>query len=136
MQKSKFQFSNARITKNIFIANREVPPYNNEQYNVNVKCTVEEGERENNSCYVELTVRINTSEEKMLENRLPFYIEITNMAHFTWDENMDEKHVDGLLQVNAPALLLSYLRPHIMYNTTQAGFPPYELPFIDFTKKQ
>ena len=55
-------------------------------------------------------------------------------GEFKWSENVDEKTLDILLNSNAPAILLSYIRPYISTITSGAGYPALILPLIDFTK--
>lgn len=64
----------------------------------------------------------------------PFRIDAEMTAQFTWDaESLDKALIDILLQQNAPALLLGYLRPIIADITMKSGLPPYQIPFMDFT---
>lgn len=63
----------------------------------------------------------------------PFYICATEAARFRWEKDMDE-FSDDLLNSNAPALLLSYLRPVVAQITAASPFGAYNLPFMDFTK--
>lgn len=64
----------------------------------------------------------------------PFLLSLTIVAEFQWQEDYKEDKIDRLLQQNAPALLLSYARP-IISNITLNSIMPYDIPFIDFTKK-
>ena len=52
-------------------------------------------------------------------------------SDFKW-EDLDEKTVDSMLNLNAPALLLSYMRPIVANITNSSKFPTYNLPFINF----
>ena len=42
---------------------------------------------------------------------------------------------DILLEVNAPAVLIAYIRPIISQLTSFSGYPPLILPLINFTKR-
>ena len=64
----------------------------------------------------------------------PFVLSLTIVADFQWEEDHKEDKVDTLLRQNAPALLLSYARP-VISNITANSIMPYDIPFMDFTKK-
>lgn len=68
---------------------------------------------------------------------LPFKIDCVIDAKFRWDDSFDETTLSILLNQNAPALLLSYLRP-IVFNITSSALPGggYSIPFMNFTKRQ
>ena len=65
--------------------------------------------------------------------KVPFVIKISIKGQFRWEEEFNDK-ADTLLKVNAPATLLSYIRPFIAQFTAFSGFPPLILPLIDFTR--
>ena len=41
--------------------------------------------------------------------------------------------VDQLLRQNAPALLLSYLRPTVAQITSSSEFETFDIPFVNFS---
>jgi len=132
MMTSDFQFSNPLLTAFDFRINRE---YNAdaEEVDVALKISVSKkrtGERE---AIVELTVEIGEKDDSA-----PFYINATEGAFFKWEENAfnGEKDIDVLLDVNAPALLLSYLRPIVAGITTASKYASYNIPFINFNKSK
>lgn len=45
---------------------------------------------------------------------------------------MSETQLNTFLHTNAPALLLSYVRTYIEFNTTQAEFLTFNIPFMNF----
>lgn len=65
-------------------------------------------------------------------SEVPFKLETINEGYFSWDEEFDGK-IDVLLKVNAPAILLSYVRPLITQFTSFSNYPPLIIPLIDFT---
>lgn len=65
----------------------------------------------------------------------PFYLSLSIVAEFYWEEGCDEDTVNALLKQNASALLLSYARP-VISNITSNSIMPYDIPFIDFTKNE
>lgn len=64
----------------------------------------------------------------------PFEIEARELAIFKWEKDYEESNINILLSQNAPALLLSYLRPIIANVTSASQFSAYNIPFINFKK--
>lgn len=64
----------------------------------------------------------------------PFFLETKFVANFRWNEQLLGDRVDAFLNQNAPALLLSYVRPIISMVTNVSHYPPYNLPFINFSE--
>ena len=54
-------------------------------------------------------------------------------SDFEW-EDMDESMIDTMLHINAPALLLGYMRPIVATITNSSKYPVYNLPFINFNE--
>ena len=52
-------------------------------------------------------------------------------SDFKW-EDLDDDTVEKLLNSNAPALLLSYMRPIVANLTNASNLPVYNLPFVNF----
>ena len=65
---------------------------------------------------------------------VPFIISIEMQGDFSWSSDMEENIVKVLLKQNAPAVLLSYMRPYITTITTGSGYPPLVLPFMNFVE--
>lgn len=63
----------------------------------------------------------------------PFKALVKYVGQFFWNDEVSEEQVDKMLQINAPATLFSYIRPHLSGITTSAGITPFVLPFMDFT---
>lgn len=57
-------------------------------------------------------------------------------AHFKLEKEIEATDFDNLLQINAPAMLLSYARPIVSLITVQAGMKPLNFPFLNFTKSE
>ena len=73
------------------------------------------------------------SEKK--DDSSPFFIEAEEAALFRWNpEKVDAEHSEKLLKQNAPALLLSYLRPTISLITSASPYAAYDIPFMNFTE--
>lgn len=65
----------------------------------------------------------------------PFSCDIEMVGKFKVEENVEPEFFQSLLDANAPALLMSYARPIVALITAQAGFPSFNIPFVDFTGK-
>ena len=129
MKKSVLQFSTPYITYLNITRNNNFDKDSvvkiNTDFNVDIKKDIND-----NFALIKLMGTIG-------DNMAPFTIECNIEAMFKWEivsDNSDNVNIDELLQYNAPALLLSYMRPIISNITSQAGFPPYDIPFMDFRK--
>ncbi len=67
---------------------------------------------------------------------VPFYVDITMSGEFEWDSSIDDKLLVILLESNAPATLLSYMRPYISNLTIGAGYPPLIIPLLNFKENK
>ena len=56
-------------------------------------------------------------------------------AKFSWDDSIDDEK-EKILNINAPAALLSYIRPLISSMTGNLKYPALNIPFIDFTQTE
>lgn len=136
MQKSDFQFTDPNLTQLNFQINNDYSPNTakekvnmNIQIGVHVKRDCNENGAEANTAVVEVIVKVGAKEPTA-----PFYIEALEEAKFRWNEKtFDKEHVDVLLNQNAAALLLSYLRPIISNVTSSSPYGRFDLPFINLT---
>lgn len=127
MKASKFQFLNPYLEEVSFVTNFD--------YNVDVDKEIEMKNAFNiqvqrfqneNRANVQLTLDLNTENDSA-----PFKLKMKVASDFKWEE-LDEKTVDSMLNLNAPALLLSYMRPIVANITNSSNFPVYNLPFVNF----
>lgn len=127
MNRSKFQFSNPELEKVDFLVNQN---FNEEKCDgIEMKSNTEVEILSNNEAYVALTINIGNATEMQ-----PFNICVRMGANFRWEEDTDEKKAKQLLNINAPAALLSYIRPLVAVMTNSSKYPVLNIPFIDFTK--
>lgn len=84
--------------------------------------------RQEESAKVSLYIEIGDN-----DRNYPFQIRIVMSSEFRWLDSTVEQ-VDGYLNVNAPALLLSYMRPIVANITNSSKYEPLNLPFINFTE--
>lgn len=129
MNRSKFQFSNPELEKIEFLVNDN---FNEEKYDgIAMQSNTEVQILENNEALVKLTLNIGDS-----TNSQPFNICIRMSADFSWDESVRIEKAKQLLNINAPAVLLSYIRPIVSNLTNNSKYPTLNIPFIDFTHSE
>lgn len=130
MKTSDFQFSTPLLSEFEFYINNEYDA-DGEEIDVSLKILVNKERVEEREAVVELTVEIGEKDDSA-----PFYIKATEGALFKWKENAfnGEHDIDNLLDINAPALLVSYLRPIVSGITAASKYPSYNIPFINFNE--
>ena len=127
MNYSKFQFSNPELEEIEFLVNNN---FNKEKCDgITMQSNVDVRMLNANEAYVKLTLKIGESTDLQ-----PFNICVKMGADFTWDKSIDTEKAKQLLNVNAPAVLLSYIRPIVSSMTNSSKYPTLDIPFIDFTK--
>ena len=83
------------------------------------------------SSSVKLTFNIFTEEELEVS---PFFISITQLGEFQYPSNLDKTDLENLLNINAPAVLLSYIRGLVSQITAFSGYPALIIPLMNFAK--
>jgi preprotein translocase subunit SecB len=129
MKDSEFQLLSQRLTKTEFKINRK---FSNKDKKIALKLSsnIKISKMKNkNEAFV--IFKLNIFNKKELE-KYPFYINLEIEGLFSWSKNIN--NIDKYLKVNAPAVLMSYLRSIVTQLTVSAGYPPLILPLIDFTK--
>lgn len=128
MKTSKFQFINPYLEEVYFEANPNfVAGVDDGEIEIQNSFHIQIKRSENeNRANVELILETNTENEKT-----PFILRIKVASDFKW-EDLDEKSVESMLNLNAPALLLGYMRPIVANITNSSNFPVYNLPFVNF----
>ena len=101
--------------------------------NLNISKEMSVGNSDN-EVIVCLTLRINCDEQNNFHDNAPFGIEVAYAAQFTWDNEVEEKQKQTFLAINAPTLLLSYIRPIVTQLTACSPYPEYHVPFIDMNQ--
>lgn len=126
ISQSNFQFQNPFLTKLEYNINS----IDKDQYDgingIQTNIKIDDSKAEDNHALVALNLKIGT-------DTTAFKIDIEMQASFTWNDSFEKEQVNQLLNQNAPALLLSYMRP-IISQITGYGFQSFVLPFIDFSK--
>lgn len=128
MKNSNFQFKNPKLVDIQFKINRNFQN-NKEGIDIDLQANVDINKfNDRSEAIVELTLIIGNEDSSN-----PFYIRATECAVFRWDECVGER-VDKLLEQNAPAILLGYLRPTIAMITAASPFETYNIPLINFSE--
>lgn len=129
MKTSEFQFSNPYLSELNFKINENFIYLKEKSVEFQIKSNVNVNKHddEENSAMVELHMEIGSDNEEC-----PFCISITEVAFFKWNSNV--RDTDKLLSQNAPALLLSYVRPIVSNITAASKYPAYNLPYMNFTE--
>ena len=112
--------------------NGEFEAENEKEFHVGQKFQVEINQTPSEAGCASVVLSLELGEKKA---DCPFFLTIAEGANFRWDkESYSEEQQKKLLTQNAPALLLSYIRPLVASVTAASPYPTYHLPFIDFTK--
>ena len=130
MKTSDFQFVRPCLNKLTFTENEqfEVDQEIDEGVEMENKFSVQvDKDDEKPFAIVTLNLQVNLEAENV-----PFRIDASISSAFRW-QNISEEQAERMLHVNAPAFLLSYLRPIISQITHSSRFPAYDIPFLNFT---
>lgn len=120
---SKFQFTNPIVNELILKRNKNFDKSAYEGMAICYDTTVYDMQK--NTATLMLEVEIGEESEKT-----PFYLKVSVVSNFLWPDET-EKMSESLLKKNGTTLLLSYARPLIAHTTVDAGFSPFNLPFVD-----
>ena len=128
MKPSQFRFLNPYLDEICFLSN---PHFVKDEKSIAIDNSFQvkvDREKDKNKAHVQLTLETNAENENA-----PFKIVIKMSSDFEW-EDMDESMIDTMLHINAPALLLGYMRPIVATITNSSKYPVYNLPFINFNE--
>lgn len=131
MKESNFQFKDPYLTKVDFEINKGFIGGKEISIENNMSVEIKRNDKEP-VAVVSVKLVIGEKSEKM-----PFFIDCAMESHFKWNESeYDEKTVNELLSINAPSLLLGYLRPIVSQITNLSPYPPYNIPFYNFLNNE
>lgn len=128
---SAFQFTDPALINLEFSVNTNFEHDESEKVPIPLQFEVH-NKRSNsdNIATVKLVATIGTHNDET-----PYFICATVVADFRWDDGkFSDEAVQNLLDKNAPALLLGYLRPMVASITNFSPFSVHNLPFFDFTQ--
>ncbi len=127
-KKSFFQLTSQRLLKSDFVVNKNYKDEGN--INIVPKLFIDITPFDNKS--FETTVKLDLVMFEKDNILYPFYLELSIEGLFSWGENTE--NIEYFLNVNAPSVLISYLRSVASQLTVFAGYPPLILPLMNFTK--
>ncbi|MCR1903337.1 MULTISPECIES: protein-export chaperone SecB [Lactobacillus] len=136
-QKSTFQFDNPVLLESVFFENltykEDFSKIGQLPFKIN-KIIGEKQKLDEDRIGAPVVLTLTTSEKMELDENTPCFIRVTMRANFVWNRNdFSEDSVDKLLSVNAPSLLLGYIRPKIVSLTQDSDVPTQQIPFINFS---
>ena len=136
-QKSTFQFDNPVLLESVFFENltykEDFSKIGQLPFKIN-KIIGEKQKLDEERIGAPVVLTLTTSEKMELDENTPCFIRVTMRANFVWNRNdFSEDSVDKLLSVNAPSLLLGYIRPKIVSLTQDSDVPTQQIPFINFS---
>ncbi len=128
---SAFKFTNPVLVDLSFMINENFnKEYNTEVHvQINMSVTINRKQDINEA---EVALKIELGEKS---SEAPFFITVTEMARFKWEEMIEESLLKKLLNQNAPSLLLGYIRPIVAQLTAASPFGTYNIPFINFSNQ-
>ncbi|MFC6169364.1 protein-export chaperone SecB [Loigolactobacillus jiayinensis] len=134
--KSEFQFSKPILKEAIFTVNSK---YESTLANVgvqNFQITAKQTNVQLADGYrtANVLVTVANRESVGLDDNTPYILRVSMAANFRLDSNSSEEEFKSLLKVNAPALVMSYIRPFVTQLTEQTDLETQYLPFLDFTR--
>lgn len=133
-KKSVFKFKNPVIRKLCFEINETLDSSIKErEQNINISMNIT-GYKTPSIAILSLT--INGKKDGKIPKNALYYMNVEIMGVFESDEELEEDEIKGFMDINAQALLLSYVRPLVASTLVQAGLPPYHIPFVNFTSGQ
>jgi preprotein translocase subunit SecB len=124
---SKFQFENPALLRLNFQVNEAFDTNRIGGFEIQTQFKVRI-DRSEGDAKAKVTLTLTISQEDG-----PFEIDAAIAALFHWDDSIQADMIDRLLKANAPALLVSFLRPIIANITNVSPYPAFNLPFMDFS---
>ena len=124
MKKSKFQFQNPRISSFLINENKDFDNDKFDGFSISTSIDIQIIEYDKEA-KVSLAIKIGDKTDQY-----PFFMIVETYSLF---KNDGTDNFNELLKINAPALLLSNIRPIIALMTSQLGFKPFYIPFMNFT---
>lgn len=137
MTESNFRFNPPYLTAMDFVINQSYRREKNEVAPVSLYLQTNVSRNpEDFDAKVELIVKLNHDDIGNSVPDAPFWITVSYSSKFTWEKGIPKEMVERFLRVNAPAVLLSYIRPLVAQITSCSPFPTYNIPFLNLVKMQ
>lgn len=132
MKVSESQYTNPHLTEMVFMENPNFV-MNKEKIEITENILSNIKKLEGNHAVISVSLVLGDLDD--FENNQPFALKCTVEAEFEWSEKIQNGgKIDVLLEKNAQALLIGYLRPIVANITNVSKFPAYNLPFINLNE--
>lgn len=128
---SQFQFSRPRLKEAIFLANSD-DNIDDIVFSFETKVQEPEKEDDDGKLFAKVMFTVSNFEDLSPTSDVPYFLRVSMESTFSWDEMLDFS-VEDFLKVNAPSLLLSFIRPVVAELTGLSEYKQQYLPFIDFS---
>jgi preprotein translocase subunit SecB len=116
-----FDFSDFKIVNLAF----SLRPNESEE-EVEFKTNIEIGhDKEGN--HLKLFLKLAIDDQSM-----PFSILVEGAGLFEFNQDIEDKDIDEIAEVNCAAIIFPYIRETVADITRRAGFPPLHLPPVNF----
>jgi preprotein translocase subunit secB len=125
LKESKFKFERPILKRFSFNENGNFEERKELKIEIELEKRIEKEEKNGEVSVIFKTVN---------SNKIPFFIEIEMYSKFIWEEGLTEQEIKNALEINAPSLLVSYVRPLIALITGNSKYPSWNIPFLDMRK--
>lgn len=125
MTESKFRFKSPELVSLSFVLNDNFDEDSFEGLKITSKTSVKRHLSENSA---DVKLQVDISGENV-----PFHVSVVMASMFSWSDELGKEIVDSMLEINAPSLLLSYIRPIITNVTASSRYSALYLPFMDMS---
>jgi len=129
MHRSDFQLERQRLVKTDFQLNQnfEIPK------NFSIELSGNTAIKHLSETSAEVLFAFSIYKDKPLDV-VPFKCDVLSEGIFSWNQSVSKEQLDNYLNINAPSILLSYIRSIISMITSYAGLPNVMIPLINFYK--
>lgn len=125
LKKSKFKFERPILKRFLFNENKNFEEKEELKIEIELEKRIEKKDKNGEVSIIFKTVN---------SNEIPFFIEVEINSKFMWDDGLTEEEIKNALEINAPSLLISYVRPLVALVTGNSKYPSWNIPFLDMRK--
>lgn len=126
VKSSTFQFTKPKMIKFESELLSDFNPDEKSEYQVHLDKNIQ---REKNQPVASVIVGWAISPEKSKNPEIR--IEIVMQAFFKWNEELSDKQIEDLLNLNGVSLIISYMRPIVASMSYNATGKSIDIPFVD-----
>ena len=125
LKKSKFKFERPILKRFLFNENKNFEEKEELKIEIELEKRIEKEDKNGEVSIIFKTVN---------SNEIPFFIEVEINSKVMWDDGLTEEEIKNALEINAPSLLISYVRPLVALVTGNSKYPSWNIPFLDMRK--